>query len=92
LRQLYDPDSNMTTEERIRQFIVRELLWEGAPEDLGDDTSLIDSGVIDSLGIVKMVLFLDSEFGIKIPDEEILPTNFDTIRALSSFVEVKGAR
>ncbi len=42
-----------------------ELLWQGTPDDLREDSSLIESGVIDSLRIVKMVSFLESEFGIK---------------------------
>jgi acyl carrier protein len=81
----------MTTAEAIREFIVRDLLLQEEPEDLTEDTSLIDIGVIDSLGIVRMVAFLESEFGIKIHEDELLPTHFDTIRALSSFVQLKRA-
>lgn len=79
----------MTTEERIRNFIENELRYEGHSDNLTDETSLLESGVIDSLGIVKLVSFLESEFGIKVPDEEIVPRYFESIRALSTYVESK---
>jgi acyl carrier protein len=79
----------VTTEERIRNFIEKELRYEGLSEGLTDETSLLEGGVIDSLGIVKLVSFLESEFGIKVPDEEIVPRYFESIRALSTYVESK---
>jgi acyl carrier protein len=81
----------MTTEETVRQFIVKELLWDGGPQDLSQDTSLIEGGVIDSAGIVKMVSFLETEFAIEIPDEEVILGNFDTLDSISAFVNGKRA-
>jgi len=81
----------MATEQRIRTFIESELLVQGTSDDLGDDTSLIESGVIDSLGVVKIVSFLESDFGIDVRDDEILPRNFESIRAISDFVASKVA-
>jgi len=81
----------MATEQRIRTFIESELLVQGTSDDLGDDTSLIESGVIDSLGVVKIVSFLESDFGIDVRDDEILPRNFESIRAISDFVASKAA-
>ncbi|HEX5467807.1 MAG TPA: acyl carrier protein [Gaiellaceae bacterium] len=80
----------MTANARIREFVVSELMWGGDPADLGEDTSLIDNGVIDSLGIVKLVLFLEREFGIKVRDEELSPATFDSISSIASFVESKA--
>lgn len=79
----------MSANARIREFVASELMWGGDPADLGDDTSLIDNGVIDSLGIVKLVLFLEREFGIKVRDEELSPATFDSISSIASFVESK---
>jgi acyl carrier protein len=80
----------MTVEERIRRFVVDELQWQGSTDDLSDDTSLIEGGVIDSLGIVKTISFLESDFGIKVGDDELLPGNFETIGAIAEFVRGKG--
>ncbi len=80
----------MTVEDRIRRFVVDELQWKGRSRDLADDTSLIDGGVIDSLGIVKTISFLEDDFGIKVAEDELLPGNFETIGAIAQFVRHKG--
>jgi acyl carrier protein len=79
----------MTTEETLRDFILTELKWEGSPADLTLDFSLIDGKVLDSLGIIQMVSFLEREFGIQVNDDEIVPRNFETLGTLAAFVEQK---
>jgi acyl carrier protein len=82
----------MTAKERIRKFVVEELGHDRPATDLADETSLIDNGVIDSLAIVKVVLFIEREFGIKVRDEDVLPASFDSIASIASFVESKTGR
>jgi acyl carrier protein len=82
----------MTAKERIRKFVVEELGHDRPAPDLADETSLIDNGVIDSLAIVKVVLFIEREFGIKVRDEDVLPASFDSIASIASFVEAKTGR
>jgi acyl carrier protein len=79
----------MAVNEKIRSFIQSELLWQGAVDELDDDTLLIEAGVVDSLGIVRLVSFVESEFGISVGDTELLPEHFESIRTLSDFVEEK---
>jgi len=81
----------MTDKDTIRRFIVDELKWTGGGDELADDTSLIDSGVIDSLGIVQTIGFLETTFGIKVRDDELLPRNFETVNSIAAFVESKRA-
>ncbi len=81
----------MTTEDKIRAFIIDELKWEGDPRELSADASLIELHVIDSLGIVQMLSFLESEFGIRVPDEEVVPDNFESISRLTHLVESQPA-
>jgi len=57
--------------------------------ELTPNTSLLDSGIIDSTGILELVLFLEEQFLIKIEDEEIIPENLDSINNLISFLEKK---
>jgi len=74
--------------DRIRKFIVerfplaREL-------DPGDDDSLLEAGVIDSLGILDMVTFLEESFGVVAEDDDLNPENFDSISSLARFVATK---
>ena len=78
----------MTTEEKLRTFIKGKFLFEreGA---LADDDSLLNSGLIDSTGIFELVAFIESEFGIKVLDEEVFPENFQTIGAIAAFIARK---
>jgi acyl carrier protein len=56
---------------------------------LSADHSLLDNSIIDSMGILELVNFVESEFGITIDGEDLLPENFQTVRALAAFVEMK---
>jgi acyl carrier protein len=57
--------------------------------DLGDDISLLEAGMIDSLGILDLVTFVHTTFGIRIDDDDLSPDNFGSIGALVRFVEGK---
>ncbi len=58
---------------------------------LNPDTSLLQSGIIDSLGMVGLVQFLEETFNIRIDDEDMVPDNFDTLAAMAALVERKTA-
>ncbi|MGH7162604.1 MAG: acyl carrier protein [Planctomycetota bacterium] len=74
--------------ERIRSF-VRSRFPLARGMALEDDESLLESGVIDSLGILDLVGYLERTFGVRVQDEELNPGNFDSIGALVRFVEEK---
>jgi acyl carrier protein len=75
-------------ESRIRDFVASELNWPGAPDELTPDVPLVD-GVIDSLGIVQVIAFLEREFDVLVRDDELVPRNFASVRAIAAFVEAK---
>lgn len=79
----------VTDKDTIREFINKDLLRVKGPALLGLSENLLESNVIDSLGIMKLVPFLEQTFLIKINDDEIIPENFETIEAISSFVQQK---
>jgi len=54
-----------------------------------DDDSLLGSGIVDSLGVLDLVAFVEGEFGITIDAEELLPENFQSISSLTCFVKTK---
>lgn len=71
----------------IREFIIDNFLFgEGA---LSEDTDLFKKQIIDSTGILEVVSFLEERFGLKIVDDEMLPSNFSSLGNLSRFVASK---
>ncbi|HWQ28589.1 MAG TPA: acyl carrier protein [Dehalococcoidia bacterium] len=81
----------MSTVNTLRDFIVRELRWNGGPEALTLDYPLIENHVVDSLGLFTLVTFVENQFGIEVGDEELVPENFGTIGAIVSLIERKKA-
>ena len=71
---------------RIRGYILENLLFTDDPSQLPDDASLLDRGIIDSTGVLEIVLFLEEQFGIKVKDSDMLPENFDTVDRMVQFV------
>jgi len=81
----------MPTRKKIRQFIMDELITDGSSIELTDSMALIDSGIIDSLGIMALLGFLEENFSIQISGEDLIPDNFSSISTISDFVAFKSA-
>jgi acyl carrier protein len=74
----------------IRDFVVSNFLF-GEAGTLQDETSFMGAGVIDSTGILELVMFLENTFTIKVQPEEMLPENFDSVNRVAEFVGRKLA-
>ena len=72
----------------IRDYVVDSFLL-GVSDGLANDDSLIESGVLDSTGVVEMVTFLEESFGILVDDEDLTSENLDSIERLAGFVQRK---
>ncbi len=79
----------MSTQDQVRSYIVEELRFRGSAKDLKDDYPLLENEVLDSMGIFSVVSFLETEFGIEVDDEELVPENFGTIADIARLVEQK---
>lgn len=79
----------MTTIEALRDFIMRELHWDGRSEELRPDYPLIENHVIDSMGLFSLVSFVEDRFGVQVRDEELIPENFGTLEAIAGLIERK---
>ena len=77
----------MGEQQRIKEFILGNFLFTDDANAIGNDVYLIGQGVIDSTGILEVIVFLETEFSIKISDEEMTPENFDSIDAIAAFVD-----
>jgi len=76
-----------TLESELRSFIADNFFVE--PDELDGDLSLLGSGIVDSTGVLEIILHLEEAYGIKVLDSEALPRNLDSIRNLVRFVEAK---
>ncbi len=79
----------MPTEHEIRSFLASNYPLGRDASTLAGDAALLDAGVIDSTGVLEVVDFLESEYGIRIGDDELLPENLDSIDNIVRFVEGK---
>lgn len=77
----------MTTKEIIRDFISRELLDGARGTPPGDEDQLIENGIIDSLGIMSLLSFVEDRFSLQIPGDDLLPENFASITAITNLVD-----
>jgi len=78
--------TDASTEATIRDFLTSEVFYDKDLRDLKADESLLDKGLLDSLSILKIVTFCEESFGITIPDQEVLPEHFESVRAIATLV------
>ena len=72
----------------VREFIVENFLF-GDGETLKDDTSFMEEGIIDSTGILELVMFLEETYNIKVEDDELIPENMDNLNNISKYLDRK---
>jgi acyl carrier protein len=75
--------------EQIRDFLIDEAHWDGPRAGLSDDLALIETHVIDSMLLLRLVAWLESEYGIAIGDADVVPSNFNSIERISRLVATK---
>ena len=80
----------MEFKEQMEQFILSEICPDMGITHISEDESLLDSGIMDSLGILKILSFLDEEFGVDLASEVIRPEKFATIRSICELIKNKG--
>jgi acyl carrier protein len=77
---------------RFRRHIGANFVIPGGEENLKDDASLLEEGIMDSTGVLDLVMFIEETFGIQVKDEELIPENLDSVDKLVAFVEKKTGR
>ena len=90
-----DQGMDLTTtgsiERRIHSFLLEKFPL-ARKAGIGKDTALLEKGILDSLGILDVVSFLESEFSMVVSDDELVPDNFQTLGTLSAFVLKKTGK
>lgn len=76
----------MEIKETLRKFITENFLLSAGMDTFEETDSFMDTGIIDSTGVLELLEFVEEEFKIKIEDEEIIPDNLDTLNDLTGFI------
>jgi acyl carrier protein len=76
-------------ESEIQAFVERELVRGRGPTPIASDTSLLDAGVLNSLGLLRLLAYLQNTYGIVVEDEELIPEHFGSIRQICAYVTSK---
>ncbi|HLZ30741.1 MAG TPA: acyl carrier protein [Chloroflexota bacterium] len=76
-------------EHTLSGFIEREFAYDRAQPQVSAEEPLLDSGLVDSVGVLKLAAFIEEHFQIEVQDEDLVPENFSNVRAVAAFVRAK---
>ena len=83
-------DTMKPVAETIRSFIAENILFRGDGYPYPDNASFLENGIVDSMNVLELVMFIEESFAIKVADDEITPEHFDSISKLAAFVRSKS--
>ena len=71
---------------KLKSFIFEELVFVDNPQEFSEDDDLLEAG-LDSMGIMRLVIFIEEEYGVVLPDEELEPENLQTLKRLVAWIK-----
>jgi acyl carrier protein len=74
----------------VERFILDAIAQGKGIESLGSDEDLLEKGIVDSHGLMEVISFLESHYGISVGDEDLVPENFQSLDRIEEFVRAKG--
>ena len=77
--------------KQLRDYIVENFLFGDTEMEFSDSDSFMEKGILDSTGILDVILYLEENFNMKVEDDELIPDNLDSIDNLTAFIEQKKA-
>jgi acyl carrier protein len=75
----------------LRTYIADNLLFSGGAFPYSDDASFLGEGIIDSVGVMDLVLFVEQKFSIKVEDKDVTRENFDSVNSLARYIATRVA-
>lgn len=76
-------------QSEIRNFVAENFLFGEDPESLQNDDSFLETGIIDSTGVLELVAFIEDQYDVEVDDDELVPENLDSINRLIDFIDSK---
>jgi len=80
----------MEIDNKIKEYIAKNLLFSNDGYSYSDDASFLEEGIVDSQGVMELVMFVEDEFKVTVDDEDITPDNFDSVSLLTAYVKHKS--
>jgi acyl carrier protein len=77
----------MDTRTRIIDYIQSNLAGGAHGGEIGPQTPLLDEGILDSMGLMQLRMFIEDTLGVRVPDEEVMPDNFQDVASIEAMVE-----
>ncbi len=78
-------------EQQLRQFVIETFLFGNDDGQFSSDDSFMENGLIDSMGILNLVTFVQTEYGIEVTDAELIPEIWDSVNRIAAFIVAKRA-
>ena len=82
----------MPPKSEIKQFILGNYLFTNDESALADDDSLLKKGIVDSTGMLELIMHIEEKYGIKVAEDEMVPANLDSVVNVTAFIERKLAK
>jgi acyl carrier protein len=79
----------MEIEAQVRKYVAQNLLFSDNGFEYDDDDSFLQEGIVDSVGVLELVLFVEETFDVNVDDQEITPDNFDSVNKLARYIRSK---
>jgi acyl carrier protein len=79
----------MAIETQIRDYVAKNILFTDNGFEYSDDDSFLEQDIIDSVGVMELVLFVEETFSVAVNDHEVTPDNFDSVNKLARFIRSK---
>jgi len=76
----------MSIEETIKQYVAENILFSDDGYDQPDDISFLEEGIIDSLGVLELSIFVEQTYGLKVDPQDLKPENFDSVTNLAAYI------
>jgi acyl carrier protein len=76
----------------VNDYLTRELVEDVALLPLGDATSLLETGILHSLSMLRLAVFLRERFGVTVEDADLIPGNFDSVDAICAYLRARVGR
>jgi acyl carrier protein len=79
--------AGMEIKPQIRNYIAQNILFSDNGFKYDDDASFLEEGIVDSLGIMELVLFIEERFGLSVDDRDLTPDNFDSVNKMANYIQ-----
>jgi acyl carrier protein len=77
----------MSNEQTVKQFLISNFLPDVSAADIADEYDLLENGVVDSLGLLTLISWVEDHFGLSVDDEDLSPDKFRSVKVICEFVD-----